>query len=151
MAIDTDVLALVDGPRYLDQVRARGAADFPGVEATQADMRSLLDALAGQGVPLEIELPTFARGTRPARPTDRDTVVSTLQRMKLEGRYMAEPEQPGAAFVRALGEAPAAQVDVGLAAAAVAVESPEGDGAYRVALGLDASGATLLVEIRLSP
>lgn len=151
VAVDTDMIAVVDARRAPAAARAQGAPLLAGVDAVADVMPRVIEALAARGLPLEIVLPTFAQSTRPLQPDDRQTVLDTLKRLDTYGRFVVEPRLAAWAYLAASRHAPIADVALGEGAdaAAVVIDSPQGDGAYPVFVGLDDKGGATLVELRL--
>ena len=153
VAIDTDMVAMVDEPAYVARVAKLGAPLFAGIEADADQLPALSKALAERGMPVERVFPTYVRATRPLAPNDRQLVKDALGAANADGKFVVEPESPAWDFLRAIGDKSFATIDLGdpPAKAGVVVESTNGDGAYVVAIGEGADGAALTVELRLAP
>lgn len=150
--VDTDTVMLVDEPRWTRATRAVAGDVHAALEAEAGVLADIVTAAGRQGIPMTIALPTLARTVGPVRATDRAALVALLRDKGAYGKLSDEPASPAWRVLAALGDAPAAAVDVeGAKGAAVAVESGQGDGAYVVAVGLDAAGTPVTVELRLSP
>jgi hypothetical protein len=153
VAIDTDTLAIIDEEAVVPVLARQKVEVYPALEAPADSLPQLATTLAQKGLPLTPMLPTLWRGSRPVEPGDRKLVEGVLRDARIAGDYTEEPSSAAWPFVVALMRTQARAVDLGHGPddAALAIESAHGDGAYAVALGSDADGTPVTVEIRLFP